>query len=571
MLYDKIVKNGIVVDGRRNPRLRADVAVKDGRIAAIGRLRASDAAAVLDAEGLIVAPGFVDLHTHYDAQLFWDPYCSISGYHGVTSVAIGNCGFGFAPVRARDRDLAMRTLTRVEQIPYESMRLGLPWSWETFPEFLDALERTPKGVNVLPYVPLNPLLHYVMGRQEAKRRHATAEENARIAALFDEALTAGACGWSAQRTAPDCWASMQRDHDGTPFATDLMSKDTALALAEVMGRRNKGFMQTTMFSNDPEADFRHLEEVAEVSGRPVLWNAVSVDGAQPEGHRFLLDWFDRCRERGLPVYAQGVTTDVSLKFTLAMWNMWDAHDAWRKVLVGDVEQRMANLTAPGVRETLKQDPPMAYSLEHLMLLGTRQERYKQFRELKLPEIAARLGSDPVDVLLDISLGEDLQTEWWGEALAPSDDLTRELVQAPWVIPGLSDGGAHTKMITSGKFPTQHIETYVRERGWVTLEEMHWKLSALPAWMAGFKNRGTIVEGGPADLVVYDFDRLRCLPDEIVHDVPGGEWRRVVRAEGYRYTLVNGEVTFEEGRCTGKTPGRLLRHGAAGGTAGETGG
>lgn len=561
-IYDTIIAGGIVIDGRRNPRYRADVAIKDGLIVDIGRLRPSDASRVLDASGMIIAPGFVDLHTHYDAQLFWDPYCTISGYHGVTSVVIGNCGFGFAPVRPEGRDQAMRTLTRVEQIPYETMREGLPWSWETFPEFLDALDATPKGVNVLPYVPLNPVLHYVVGREESKRRPATAAENAQIAQIFEEALEAGACGWSAQRTLPGTWASVQRDFDGTPFSTDLMSDDTALALAEVMGRRNEGFVQLTYVSPDMEADRRHMEQLAAVSGRPILWNGLAVNGAMPDAHRPIVEWFDRCRERGLTLYCQGMTADVSLSFTLAMWNMWDSSDAWRSVLMGDTATRIRQLTAPGIRKVLKEDPPIMYPMEDCMLLETQAEKYKEFQELKLPEIAARLGTDVVDALLDISLADGLETKWWAQVFKPDDELTKEIVQLPWVVPGVSDGGAHTKMITSGRFPTQHIETYVRENGWVTLEEMHWKLSALPAWVAGFQDRGTIIRGGPADLVVYDYENLRCLPDEIVHDLPGNEWRRVARAEGYRYILVNGEVTFDEGSCTAATPGRLLRHGSA---------
>jgi N-acyl-D-amino-acid deacylase len=561
-IYDTIIAGGIVVDGRRNPRYRADVAIKDGLIADIGKLRASDADQVLDGEGMIVAPGFVDLHTHYDAQLFWDPYCSISGYHGVTSVVIGNCGFGFAPVRPDAREQAMQTLTRVEQIPYETMRQGLPWTWETFPEFLDALDRAPKGVNVLPYVPLNPVLHYVIGREESKKRHATPEENARIAQLFEEALEAGACGWSAQRTLPGTWASVQRDYDGTPFSTDLMSNETAIALAEVMGRRNEGFVQTTYVSPDMPADQRHMEELAAISGRPILWNGLAVDGANPDGHRPLVEWFDRCRERGLSLYCQGMTSDVSLTFTLAMWNMWDSSDAWRGALMGDTEERIKNLTAPGIRSDLRKDPPIMYPMDDIMLMETGQEQYQQYLELKLPEIAARMGTDMLGALLDISLADNLETKWWAQVFKPDDELTRELVQNPWVVPGVSDGGAHTKMITSGRFPTQHIETYVRENGWVSLEEMHWKLSALPAWVAGFQDRGTILRGAPADLIVYDYQNLRCLPDEIVHDLPGGEWRRVARAHGYRYIIVNGTVTFQEDRCTGATPGLLLRHGSA---------
>ncbi|MGW7517854.1 N-acyl-D-amino-acid deacylase family protein [Streptomyces sp. NPDC054796] len=559
--YDTLIKNGTVIDGRRTPRVRADVAIKDGRIAAIGKVPASDAERVLDADGLIVAPGFVDLHTHYDAQLFWDPYCSISGYHGVTSVVIGNCGYGFAPVRPDARDAAMRTLTRVEQISYDSMKQTLPWTWEDFPGFLDAVEDTPKGVNVLPYMGVNPLLNYVMGEEEAKTRHATADENAEIARLFDEALAAGACGWSALRCPPDSYSSVHRDHDGTSFASDLMSDETALALGRVMAERNTGFIELTMVSNDPMADIAHMEELAQVSGRPILWNTLVVDGADPDRHRMAMAWFDSCRERGLPLYCQATTTDVSMPFTLDVWNLWDANPAWQQALTGTTPERMAKLEDPAVRKALKQEEVVLFPLRLVTLIHTGLDEYKQYEGQLLPEIAERTGSDPVDVLLDISLAEGLRTQWKVDLLEPDSSLLREVIQHPWMIPGVSDGGAHSKMLTSGRFPTEHIETYVRDYQWVSLEEMHWKLSAFPAWVAGFKDRGTLVEGAPADIVVYDYENLRSLPEEIAHDLPGGDWRRVRRAEGYRYILVNGEVTFAEGQCTGATPGRLLRHGA----------
>src|SRR5271168_621038 len=198
--FDLVIRDGMVVDGTRMPRFRGDVGIKDGRIAKIGHLRSTDAAQTIDASGLVVAPGFVDLHTHYDAQLFWDPYCSISSWHGVTSVVIGNCGFGFAPVRPESRERAMLTMTRVEAIPYASMKAGMPWDWVTYPEFLDSIDRRPKGVNLLPFMPLAPLLTWVMGLDEAKSgRMPTEKEHAEMKRLLHEAMDRGACGWSAQR------------------------------------------------------------------------------------------------------------------------------------------------------------------------------------------------------------------------------------------------------------------------------------------------------------------------------------------------------------------------------------
>src|SRR5205807_1631274 len=248
--YDLIIKDGMVIDGTRMPRFRGDIAIKNGRIAKIGRLHASDAAKSVDAAGQIVAPGFVDLHTHYDAQLFWDPYCTISSWHGVTSVVIGNCGFGFAPVRPELRERSMLTMTRTEAIPYASMKAGLPWDWVTYPEFLDSVERHPKGVNMLPFMPLAPLLVYVMGLEDAKSgRRPTAAEMAEMKRLLHEAMDQGACGWSAQRFGKN---SLQADYDGSPMVTDLMADETALEFGRVLGERNQGFIQMSYIPDESQ-------------------------------------------------------------------------------------------------------------------------------------------------------------------------------------------------------------------------------------------------------------------------------------------------------------------------------
>ena len=345
--FDVVIKDGMIFDGTRIPRYRADIGVKDGVIAAIGRLDAADGARVIEAAGLHVAPGFVDLHTHYDAQLFWDPYCTLSSWHGITSVVIGNCGFGFAPVAPEMRERAMLTMTRVEAIPYASMKAGLPWSWTSFPEFLDAVERTPKAINILPYMPVGPLLIWVLGLGDAKAGRLPSDaEHAEICRLFEQALDAGACGWSAQRLMPDGPSAVQMDYDATPMVTDVMHDETCEALAGALGRRNEGFMQMTIASGSYESDREHLEKLATISGRPLLWNVVQVYDHKPEVHRGVLDWLDRCRDRGIRVYGQGLTTDAGFTFTFEDWNLWDDKPAWREATVGTVAERLEKLADP---------------------------------------------------------------------------------------------------------------------------------------------------------------------------------------------------------------------------------
>src|ERR1700732_3711665 len=227
MEFDTIIKDGLVVDGTRAPRFRGDIGVKNGRIAKIGRIRSHEGAKVIDANGLVVAPGFIDLHTHYDAQIFWDPYLTISSWHGITSVVLGNCGLGFAPVKPKDVDRAMLTMVRTEAIPLRSMQSAMKFDWETYPQFMDALDRQPKGVNLLPYVPMNPLLGYVMGIEESKTgRMPTDDEHAQMRRILNEAMDAGACGWSAQRLLPNGPSAVQRDFDGSPMTTDLLPAET---------------------------------------------------------------------------------------------------------------------------------------------------------------------------------------------------------------------------------------------------------------------------------------------------------------------------------------------------------
>jgi N-acyl-D-aspartate/D-glutamate deacylase len=553
----------MLVDGTRAPRFRADIGISRGRIKAIGRIPASDGLQVLDAGGMVVAPGFVDLHTHYDAQLFWDPYCTISGWHGVTSLVIGNCGFGFAPMRSEDRERAMLSMTRVEAIPLSSMKAGMPWDWVSFPDFLDSVEAAPKAVNVLPYVPAGPLLIWVLGFDEAKAgRKPTDAEHTELKRLLHQAMDAGACGWSAQRLIPDGPGSVQRDFDGTPMVTDVMHDETCRALAEVLGERNEGFMQMTFVSGDPKADAALYEELAIISGRPILYNVVQAYDSRPNVHRNALAWLERCRDRGIRVYGQGLTTDAGFTFSFEDWNMFDDAEPWRDATTGTIEEKLAKLADPARRQALKDELPMAATvpIPEITVLGPRTPETKTYESLTLGEVAVLTGKHPVDAMLDIAVADGLLTLFF--ANPPNKSLThlKEIVDNPYVLFGVSDGGAHTKFLTAGRFPTETIVKVVRENGMLSLEEAHWRLSALPASLAGFRERGVLREGAPADIVVYDYANLQSMPVEVAHDLPGGEWRRIQRARGYRYVLVNGAVVIEDDHESDNHPGRLLRHG-----------
>ncbi len=572
--YDLHIHGGTVVDGTRVPRYRGDVWIKDGRIAQIGGRSPGEARESVDATGKIVAPGFVDLHTHYDAQIRWDPWCTISGWHGVTSVVLGNCGFGFAPVRPDFRERSMLTMTRTEAIPFASMQAGMAWDWETIPEYLDSLERSPKGVNCIQYMPTASLMTYVMGLDAAKTRAATAPERAEMQRLLNEGMDAGLCGFSIQRLGPD---SVQADFDGSPMVTDTMCDDDILCLAEVLRERDEGFIQITQAAGRIKEDLAFLERLADTAGRPILHNVVAPSRQNAEVHRRPLRWIEECRSRGLPIYAQCATGRAGFAFTLEHWNLYDASPAWRNVTTGDKSSKIEKMRDPELRRALIAEAEEADrrlqiiqagvggNPKHLVIQGVGDcPELESYVGRSVGDIAAEEGKHHIEVMLDLSLAGDLEVEFLGPDRGSNSEFMAEMMNdSPYTIPGVSDGGAHTKFFTGGAFTTDFLTWLVRDEGVVTLEEAHYRLSNLPAHAAGFRDRGVLREGAAADVLVYDIEELAIDPPwigEVEHDLPAGEWRRVQRAKGYDKIIVNGEITFDAGECTGATPGRLLRHG-----------
>lgn len=574
--YDTVIKNGTIIEGTGLPRFKGDIGIRGGLIAKIGRIKDTQGAKVIDADGLVVAPGFVDLHTHYDAQIHWDPYCTISGWHGVTSVAIGNCGFGFAPARPDVRERLLRMMTRTEQIPYETMvaGMGLDWDWQSMPEWMDHIDRLPKGVNLLSYVPLNPLLVHVMGLEGAKSgRQATAKELETMKRLIHEAMDAGMMGWSCQRFGKN---SFQADFDGTPMPTDMMPQETLLAFADVLNERGEGFIELLNTADGAPGssggeDARFVEEIARRSGRPVLFNALfasDVPGLE-DMHKTSIRWLDSCFERGLRIYGQALSVRAGYQFTLEHWNMYDSSPAWNYATQGSAEERTIKLSDPEVRKRMIAEEDILVTLgtggpiEGLIVQETPgHPELERYIGRTLGEIAATEGKHHIDAMLDIGIAGGLKVQFRTKEIASTDPKkVGELVRNQYVIPGVSDGGAHTKFFTGGSFTTDLIAWLVRETGELTLEQAHYRLSYLPAQAAGFQDRGFLREGAPADIIVYDYANLRRVPEvdyEIAYDFPANEWRRIQRAEGYRWILVNGVVTFKDGQCTNATPGRLLR-------------
>ena len=550
--YDLVIRGGTVVDGTGLPRIRADVGVKNGRVAMVSGRIAAGGAKELDASGCIVAPGAIDLHTHYDAQLNWDPYASLSGWFGVTSLTVGQCGFGFAPTRPGDRDLNMRMMNRIEAIPLESMRQGMRWDWETFPEYMDSLDRQGLGVNVGALVPFSPLRGYVLGMMEARERTSVTEaELNQMKQILHDSMKAGAFGISADKNLED------RPEDGSWLPSHVASKEEFLGLARVMRDFGVGQIGWTIGISDDRPEQRDmLAEMVRISGRPL-----HVVLGDDEGY----EWLEQMRQEGLPILAQQGSVPTIAEFKLSEYNLFDYMPNWVQPLVGSKEERIAKLSEDGIRDGMKKDvldrPHPRTDWAQVQVVEVALERNLKYEGLSIADIATAEGKHPLDVFLDIALDEDLETEFAHPADgAGRDEARAERLSNPFVHISVSDGGAHTRFLVNSVWPVYFLAHWIRDYELMSLEQAHQKMSALPAWFSDMKNRGTLRVGDFADIMIYNMDELGLLYDKprFETDFPGGEKRLVQKPTGMRYIIVNGTVTFIDNECMSALPGKLLR-------------
>ena len=569
--YDLLIKNGTIVDGLRMPAFKGDIGVRSGRIVAIGNVQGT-ATREIDATGLIVAPGFMDIHTHYDAALSgWDPYATLSGWHGVTTVAIGNCGFGFAPVRPADRERAMLRMERTETIPLSMMQASMRWDWVTFPEFLDSLDRHGLGVNAASLVPYSPLRAWVMGNEAARDPNykATTDQIAQMKHILREALNAGGFGFSGT------FSMANRDYDGGYLPTQVASREEFLEMATVLRDYNRGSIEWTMGRALQGLKLDFLLELAKTSGRPVNWNAIAYDPTNPTQWRRQLDGNEKAYREAV-VLPVDICLPIEFELTFETVGLFDQLPAWNEATIGTLEERKAKLADPARRPRLRAD------MERARLTGQRQDdgeagqismfrwnetfidkvrldKNKMLQGKTVAELAQEQNKHPVDAMLDLAVEEDLKTEFSMPSFANSDEeALATIIKHPLCLIGASDGGAHTKFLTTGRYPTHFLAHWIRDKQLMSLEEAHWRLSTMLGWAIGIRDRGWLREGMPADIVIYDLQKLRVLPMETVYDLPDNDWRRVQKADGYHFTIVNGVITFEGQRCTGTLPGKMLR-------------
>ncbi|HEV8585942.1 MAG TPA: amidohydrolase family protein [Methylomirabilota bacterium] len=555
MAYDLIVKGGMVVDGSGFSRYRADVAVKDGVIAEIGRIDAR-AEQTIDADGLVVAPGIIDLHTHYDAQPFWDRLCTSSIWHGVTTALMGNCGLTLAPLRPEHRDPMLATFCCVEDLPVRSLAAVLPWTWETFDEYLKAID-IGLGMNLMPLVGHNPLRLSAMDKA-AWDRAATPDEIAVMQNLLRAAMEAGAWGWSTTDSPTHAGPK------GEPVPTRLAADEERVALGRALGEFNRGIIEILPkgAGAPTDADHAHLTDVARASGRPVFF--LTFDAA-PRAR------VEASTREGAQMYALLRAIPFNPRFTLKKTTFFGNLDVWDVVMAKPVPERMAAFADPEKRAQLREwadkrqrrrpgVPGRFIKWASIVVKKTALPKNRGLEGRVLTDLAAEMGKHVADVMLDLALEEKLDTEFQLQSRPPAEDVElAEFVKTGHAIPSQSDAGAHlnTNFCTAGE-SSWVLGEWVRERQLMTLEDAIRRYTFQPARIMGLHDRGLVRAGMTADLMVFDPATIGVREDEVAQDGPSGTPRRVQGADGVHHVVVGGQPVMNHGKHTGAFPGRVLR-------------
>lgn len=568
--YDLVLRGGMVFDGAGGPGFQADVGVRDGVIVAVGKGLAAGVEEI-DARGRIVTPGFVDIHTHYDGQATWSGQLGPSSGHGVTTVVMGNCGVGFAPCRPEDHDRLIRLMEGVEDIPFPVLTEGLPWAWESFPDYLDFLAGRAFDVDVGAQLPHAALRVYVMGERGANREPATDADIAAMAAIARCAVEAGALGFSTSRTLN------HRTSDGQPTPTLTAGEDELTGIALGLAAAGKGVLQVVSDFIDGPAELAMLRRIVERSRRPLSFSLVQSPKA-PEGWRGLLAGVAAAVDAGLPMKAQVCGRPVGVLFGLELTlNPFSQNPVFAELKDRPLADKVAALSDPAFRARLLAHDgdakgPFAGSAlrawDNLFPMGGDAPDYEPTADKTVAAIAARERRDPAAVALDAMLAQGGQGMLYHPFLNYADgslEPSFAMLTHRDTVPGLSDGGAHVGMICDGSFPTSNLIHWTRDRTRgprIPLETMIARQTRDTAKAVGLLDRGLIAPGYRADLNVIDYDGLRLEAPRVAYDLPAGGRRLTQRADGYVATIVAGVVTQRDGEPTGALPGRLVRGGQA---------
>lgn len=556
-MYDLKIVNGLIIDGTGNPAIKGEVGISGGRIVALGS--APEAAAeTIDAGGQVVAPGFVDIHTHYDAQILWDRMLTISPWHGVTTVLMGNCGFGVAPTRARHRELILRTLEKVEGMSLAALQAGLgdEWPFETFPQYLDAIEARGMAINVAALVGHTPIRLYVMG-EEATERAATADEIAQMQSIVREAIEAGAVGFATSK------APTHVGYAGKPVPSRAAEMDEVRALAGTLGEMGRGIVQATV---GPGLFFDEFADLARTTGRPITWTALLAGMLGPGSHRFLLDRSIELIDQGLTIVPQVSCRPLMFEFDFAEPFPFESLPLFHQVSAADRAGKLRIYQDPSFRDGLKAtfESPMAGPFgnpkERIWISNCPGE--PALNERVLADVARERGLDLVDLMLDLAVGSDLKTRFRMALVNFDEDAVGELLSDRHTVLGLSDAGAHASQLCDACFSTHLLGHWVREKGVLSVEEGVRLLTSRPAEVIGLTDRGRLAVGLPADVVIFDPATVGASGLRRVQDQPAGAERLVADAHGIEAVIVNGRVIRRSGvdkvGADGPLPGQLLR-------------
>ena len=554
MAYDLIIRGGRVVDGSGLPSYIADVGVKEGKIGEVGRLK-DGAARTIDAHGLAVAPGFIDHHTHLDAQMLWDPYGTCEPQHGITSVVMGNCGLSLAPRRSGIEDAIVKSFVRVEAIPRNALELGVKWNWHSYGEYLDNFEGK-VGINVGGLVGHIAVRHDAMG-EEAVERSATGAEVQKMRGLVLEAMEGGALGMSTNRN------DRHMREDGKPVASRLADDEEFFALCDVLAGRNAGVIETILGRNKIE-HFKWYHELAKRTQRPILWQSLQHRWAEPNLWREQLKAVEPIFKAGYQAYGLSHTVPLVRHFTLRDCQIFDEFPTWKNLMFLPVEVRKQALADAGTREKLQAElndsRPTNYHKRWDIpkVEKTLKPENQKYTGKTIAELAAMRNQAPLDAFLDLALEENLETIFWNANNGGDWNAMGEILRSPYVLIGTSDAGAHVLFGADFGYGTILLGLWVRERQVMTLEQAIHKLTFHPASIFGLQGRGLLRSGYAADIAIFDPKTVNAEEPEWANDFPANTKRMVQRSVGMHYTIVNGTVINDQGRMTGDLPGHVLR-------------
>ena len=566
-MHDLVIRGGLLIDGTGSAPRLADVAVDNGLITRVGMVP-DQGRREIDATGLKVTPGWVDIHTHYDGQATWDSYLSPSCWHGVTTVVMGNCGVGFAPARPDRHDWLIGLMESVEDIPGAALAEGIKWDWETFPEYMDALDRKPRVLDIATQAPHGAIRAYVMGERGARNEPANAADIAEMAAITKEAVLAGALGFSTSRT------QLHRAKDGEAMPGTFAGADEMIGIGEALGEAGHGVFEMASDMTMPEDEFRWMKAFAAKTGLPVTFGLLQSPGA-PDKWRDMLKLTEQARAEGAQITAQIACRPTGM---VLGWQStvhpFVRKAAYRAIAHLPFAERLTHLKDPAVRAAILDEdapppPGIGAILTHGFKTMFRLERdgvldYEPRAEDSIAAEAERAGTKPDEIVYDMLMENDGRGYIYLPLLnyaAFNFDHIAEMMHHPATILSLSDGGAHCGVICDASFPTYMLTHWVRDRARgerLSLEKVVSMQTRDTARLYGLHDRGVIAPGMKADLNVIDFEALKILPPEMVFDLPAEGRRLVQRAEGYRATVVSGVVTFEDGEATGDLPGKLIR-------------